>query len=334
MNVYGRIVLVSQLQEKIQAGKRLLFLVFCFSLFPCCSLYAEPAITSNKGQFVFKYENSGKVRNVTTHYYAPKRLTKSSRIVFILHGDSRNGAVYRDEWQKYAREYNFLVLCPELSKQDFSYWEYNCGNIYDTKKRCFNPKEEWTFNLIEQLFDFVKKDQQMKVGAYCIFGHSAGAQFVHRMVLFMPEARFSMAIANGSGWYTLPSFEHVFYTGLKGTVVTEDDLKKAFEKRLIILMGDKDFVTKIRPASYSETTHKWDRVWRAEFFYEQARTKSQEMGIELNWIYKTVPGADHNSPKHALRGSRYAAKSKKRIARKARREKQSQPTLARKIKQP
>jgi hypothetical protein len=230
--------------------------------------------------------------------------------------------VYRDEWQKYARKYNFLVLCPELTKRDFSYWEYNCGNIYDKENKRFNPKEDWTFNLIEQLFDFVRKDRKMRVEAYCIFGHSAGAQVVQRMVLFMPEARFSLAIANGSGWYTMPNFKRGFVDGLKSTSVTEEGLKKAFEKNLIILMGDKDLVTKTRPASYAETKHKWDRVWRAQFFYEEAKTRSEQMGVEFNWIYKTVPNADHNNPKHALWGSRYAAKSKKSISRKVNREKQ------------
>jgi hypothetical protein len=313
MNVYERIWLMSQIQEQIQAGKRPLFLVLCFLLFLCRCLHAEPAITNAKGEFVFRYENAGKIRNIKVYYCAPEKLTKSSRIVFVLHGANRNGARYRDEWQKHARQYKFLVLCPELSESDFSYWEYNCGNIYNEKESRYNRKEEWTFNLIEQLFDFVKQDKQMIVGSYCIFGHSAGAQFVQRMVLFMPEARFSLAIANGAGSYTLPNFEINFVNGLKHTPVTEDGLKKAFEKNLIILMGEKDFVTEKRPASYAETTHKWDRVWRAQFFYEEAKTKSEQMEVKLNWIYKTVPGADHNNPKHSLWASKYAAKSQKNI---------------------
>lgn len=322
MDIYKKIVLMPRLQGKLQTGRHFLFLVFCFSLYLCSCLYGKPAIIDNKGEFVFKYENSSKVRNIKVYYYAPKKLTQNSRIVFVLHGDNRNGARYRDEWQKYARKYNFLVLCPELSKRDFSFWEYNCGNIYDNENKRFNPKEDWTFNLIEQLFDFVREDRKMRVGSYCIFGHSAGAQLVQRMVLFMPEARFSRAIANGAGWYTLPNFKRGFNGGLKGTPVTEEGLKKAFEKNLIILMGDKDFVTKTRPASYAATKHKWDRVWRAKFFYEEAKTRSEQMGVELNWIYKTVPDADHNNPKHALRASRYAAKSPKNISRKAHGEKQ------------
>lgn len=316
MGIYKKILLVQRLHERLYAGSGFLFLVFCFSLYFCSCSYGKPVIGSDTGVFVFKYENSGNVSEVKVYYCAPEKLTENSRIVFVMHGDSRDGLRYRDEWQRYAKEFNFLVLCPELTMAEFPYWKYNCGNIYDEEKRIFNPKEKWTFNLIEQLFDFVREDRKMRVGAYCIFGHSSGAQFVQRMVLFMPEARFSLAIANGAGWYTLGNFDDIFYGGLKGTPVTKEDLKQAFDKYLIILMGDKDFVSRVRPASYTATTHKWDRVWRAKFFYEDAKKTSKEMGAKLRWTYRTVSGADHNSPRHAFLASRYAAKSPMTISRK------------------
>lgn len=78
MNVYERIVLMSRLQIIIQAGKHPLFLVLCFFLFLCRCLHAEPSINNAKGEFVFRYENSGKIRNIKVYYYAPEKLTKSS----------------------------------------------------------------------------------------------------------------------------------------------------------------------------------------------------------------------------------------------------------------
>lgn len=130
MKMYKKILLITRLQEDLQAGKRFLFLVFCFSFHLCNCLYGQSVINDNNGEFVFKYDNSSKVRDIKVCYYAPKKLTQNSRIVFVLHGDSRDGSKYRDEWQKHATKHNFLVLCPELSEKDFSYWEYNCGTIY------------------------------------------------------------------------------------------------------------------------------------------------------------------------------------------------------------
>jgi hypothetical protein len=302
----------NQKTGKICTRKVCLLSVLCFfSLFSC--LYARPVISNYSGDFVFNYKISEKHGNIKVYYYAPQRLTQTSRIVFVLHGDNRKGAAYRDVWKQYAESYNFLVICPELSDAEFPYSKYNLGNVYDEEKKKFNSREQWTFNIIEQLFDFVKEDRQIKVSTYCIYGHSSGAQFVQRMVLFMPEARFSTAIANGAGWYTLPSFDYEFDLGIKHSPVSEETLKKAFGKQLIILMGEKDFVSKIRPKSYAETTHQFDRLWRAMFFYEEAKSKSKELGVELNWIFKLVPDADHNDPPNFWVASALAAKSAKNI---------------------
>ena len=288
----------------------LFIFVWIFSLLP--SLNADPIISVYNGDFIFKYKTPEKNYDIKVYYYCPKRFSSRSRIVFVLHGDSRNGAIYRNEWSTHAEKYNFLVLCPQFTEEDFPYMNYNLGNVYNEKKKKFNPKEEWTFNIIEKLFDFVKEDKKTQVASYSIFGHSSGAQFVQRMVLFMPEARFSTAIANGGGWYTMPSFEKKFVSGLGLTGLTEETIKKAFGKELVILMGEKDFVSKIKPKSYEETTHKFDRLWRAMFFYDEAKLKSKELGVELKWIFKTVPNADHNNPKHAQYAIRYIMKPEKK----------------------
>lgn len=277
------------------------------------SLYAQSVIGDNAGDFVFKYEIAGQVKNIPVYYYAPEKLAEDSRIVFVLHGAGRSGKSYRNHWQKYAKLNNFLVLCPEFSEKEFpGWWQYNAGNIYDKEKNRYNPREMWTFNVIESLFDFVKKDRRMAVGSYCIFGHSAGAQFVHRMVLFMPEARFSMAIANGAGHYTEPTFDKKFTDGLKFTPVTEETLKKALRKDLIILIGNRDRVSRTMPKS-RDKLHQYDRFWKGELFFETAQAESKKRKIELNWRVRTVPNADHNDVRHAQYGAKYAVTSEKNL---------------------
>jgi len=292
--------------------------IFCsLCLLLCSTVYCQ-TINDGAGSFAFDYKTGDEVKPVTVYYYCPADLAETSRIVFVMHGDSRSGLLYLKEWAQYAEKENFLLLCPELPKDQFDYWAYNCGNIYDSQKKSFNPKEQWTFNLIEQLFDFAVADREMLTRCYCIFGHSSGAQFVHRMVIFMPEGRFSLAIANGAGWYTLSDFDRPFYSGLKNTAVTDDQLKKAFAKNLIILMGEKDFFTQTRPDTYDETTHKWDRLYRAEFFFQTAKENSKQLSADFNWLYRTVPNADHNNPRHAIWATRYIVKSPKTLRKTAR----------------
>lgn len=275
--------------------------------------YAAPVINDTSGQFAFEYKSGEKTKSMTVYYAAPKFPNKESRIVFVLHGDGRKGSGYRKEWQPYAAKYNFVVLCPEFTDQDFpGPWKYNYGNIYDQETKKYTPRSEWTFNIIESLFDYVRQDQRLDVEAYCIFGHSSGAQFVCRMALFMPEARFSLAIANGAGWYTEPAFTKKFPDGLNYTQETDEILRKAFKKEVVILMGEQDKVSKTMPKT-PDALVDYDRVWRAKIFFTEAKAQADKLQIPLNWKFMFVPGAHHNDAIHATYGSRLAAHSKRKI---------------------
>jgi len=52
---------------------------------------------------------------------------------------------------------------------------------------------------------------------FSMFGHSAGAQFVHRYITFMPQGHLRAAVAANSGWYTLPDQTLKLPYGLKHT---------------------------------------------------------------------------------------------------------------------
>jgi dienelactone hydrolase len=275
--------------------------------------YAASLISDTSGQFVFEYKTGETVKKIPVYYAAPKSLTQATRVVFVLHGNGRKSEGYRKEWQPYAAKYNYLVLCPEFSEADFpDIWQYNYGNVYDNAAKRWTPRNEWTFNAIEGLFDFVRQDPKVTAEAYCLFGHSAGAQFVHRMVLLMPEARFSMAIANGAGFYTEPAFNKNFPAGLKATPATEETLKKAFKKEVIILMGEQDKVSKTMPKA-PEAFDDYDRVWKAKLFFTEAKAQADKLQVSLNWKFQLVPGAHHNDAIHAEYGSRLAAHSKRKI---------------------
>jgi pimeloyl-ACP methyl ester carboxylesterase len=53
--------------------------------------------------------------------------------------------------------------------------------------------------VIERLFDHVRQTLGISATTYDIVGHSAGGQFVERLVLFLPSARFRRAVASSPG---------------------------------------------------------------------------------------------------------------------------------------
>lgn len=291
---------------------------FIFGVLAACLVseygLAASLIQNTSGQFTFEYKLVADTKTMNVDYAAAQSLNKKSRIVIVLHGDGRESARYRKAWQPYAEKYNLLVLCPEFTDEEFPGPEkYNYGNVYDFQANRYTSPDEWTFAIIEQLFDFTRQDPRLDAQTYCLFGHSSGAQLVHRMVLFMPEARFSLAIANGAGRYTEPNFADKFPDGLQYTPVNEKKLQKAFLKEMILLVGQNDYVSKTMPKT-PEAFNTYDRLWRAKAFMKCAKTEASKNQWTLKWKLQIVPGADHNyDSEYAAIAGRLAAASKRSL---------------------
>lgn len=124
-----------------------------------------------------------------------------------------------------------------------------------------------------------------------IYGHSAVAQFVHRMVMFLPKARIKVAISANAGWYTMPSEGTAFPYGLSTSGSKLADVSVSFSKNLTILLGDEDVdenhkYLRKTPEAMSQGKHRFER---GHAFYKTAVTRSEERGIKLKWKLKVVP---------------------------------------------
>jgi len=166
---------------------------------------------------------------------------KTMPILFAMHGLGRNAESCRGSWLSHSNTKGFIVIAPEFVNAGAFAGSrgYNQGGMYRTSNlSTLKPIEEWTFSVIEALFDFVKADLGNTQATYDIWGHSAGGQFVHRYVLFMPDARTNRAVAANAGWYTVPDVEVNYPYGLKNCVtVTEATLRQSFAKTLYIQLG-------------------------------------------------------------------------------------------------
>jgi predicted alpha/beta superfamily hydrolase len=132
--------------------------------------------------------------------------------------------------------------------------------------------------------------------SFYLFGHSAGAQFVHRYVLYNPSARFSKAISANAGWYTLPDFSVAFPYGLKNTQLKESDVVNACKKKLIVLLGTNDTDTndsslRKTPEANAQGSH---RYARGLYFYNQSKQSAEKNGYEFQWILREAPGVGHD----------------------------------------
>ncbi len=260
-------------------------------------------IPLGEGLFLFQSDTLNSGRPLTVFSYRPQNYSDSSPIVFVIHGSSRNPETYREPWEPVAEEHGALILCPYFGREvGFpTAQEFNMGNMFkmDSLDHIVapKPKNEWAYTLIDAVFDYVVRQLGNFSQAYYIFGHSAGSQFVHRMLFFCPEAKVLTAACANAGWYTMPDFETEFPYGFKGTGYDPENLRTVFAKDVVVLLGDQDTDTQHRslrrtPEAMRQGPH---RFARGQKFYAYCKQVADSLGFEFNWRLRIVPGVAHSN---------------------------------------
>lgn len=232
-------------------------------------------------------------RSIPVWFHRPPGWTADRPVVIVLHGESRDADKCRDNWMALADRYGFLILAPEFSHDQFRSWEgYSQGYMIDERGHIFE-REQWTFSVIEPMFQAVRAMAGIERGGYAIFGHSAGAQFAHRALLFgaLPRAELVIA-ANGGRHFRLdPSIN--FSSGLRRAPIDDAGERRAYQQRAIILLGDGDS----GPAE-SQRPINQQRRFRLEegrLFFESARARAAAMSVALAWKLVIVPDVGHEA---------------------------------------
>ena len=232
---------------------------------------------------------------VRVWYHSPDQADMP--VVFVLHGASRNADVYRDTWAPHADAHGFLLLAPEFSQANYPDENtFNLGNVFD-KDGVRNSEDEWSFDVIEGIFDYVREQMGLQVTSYAFYGHSAGSQFIHRFLYFMPQNRAHLMVAANAGWYTMPTFEQAYPYGLAGSELSMEDLKRSLSHRVVVLLGTDDVDVnhpKLRrtPEALRQGAHRFER---GHTFFQMAKREADSLGVPFNWQLDTVPGVGHNN---------------------------------------
>jgi poly(3-hydroxybutyrate) depolymerase len=252
---------------------------------------AHPAL---KAQFIFSgWEGPA----LTVYYQLPETVAIDTPVVFIMHGVNRDADRYRDEWAELARAHGFIAIVAQFGRADFpGSLGYNTG-YFTEEDGTPRPRAVWSFAAIEPLFDEVRKRFGTQTAHYSMYGHSAGAQFVHRFVLFMPEARLGKAVAANAGWYTMPDASVDFPYGIGGTPVDAATLQCALGKPLFVLLGTADTDRadadlRKTPEADAQGSHRYDR---GQAFFARGQAAAAASGVPFGWTRKDVPGIGHSN---------------------------------------
>jgi poly(3-hydroxybutyrate) depolymerase len=249
----------------------------------------------------------GTGRAIEVETYMPDVRDRSSvPILLLLHGFMRDPARHLAPWLPLAAAHGFAVVAPCFSREDFpGSRDYNQGGLL-APDGALQPRERWLFHSLERLFDAARAWVGSSVPRYCLYGHSAGAQVVHRMVLTFPEARFCRAVAANAGWYTLPTFEIAFPYGVAGLPLDDEQLERALGAPLTVLLGEEDDdpqdpLLRRSPAALAQGAH---RLARGIHFHRLALRAAADRGVPCGWTRRQVPGVGHDHEAMAAAASK------------------------------
>lgn len=228
--------------------------------------------------------------------FVPDNAAPDTPIAIIVHGWSREAQRYFDDWRVLGDEYGFIVVVPHFTVENFpGSNEFNLGHVFDRETGVMRPPDTWTFAAIEPLFDDVVKRVGSTRSGYTLFGHSAGSQFVHRFLYYMPDARVTRYLAANAGWYTLPDFEVAYPYGMDGAGVSEEQLVIALGKDVVLLLGREDIDRDdpdLRKTPEADEQGP-NRFVRGLTMYELAKSTAGELGVDCGWRLVIVDDAAH-----------------------------------------
>lgn len=238
--------------------------------------------------------------------YLPKDVSSCSKVIFSIHGVRRNANKYRNIFIPHAHDENVLIVAPELSDPFYaSPLALTMGNMCTrTKQVELLPQLDWAFTHLYEVFQLLRMTFPA-VQSFSVFGHSAGAQFAHRMLLFSEYQEMESVVAANPGWLTVLDREVALPYGIKDMFENEQ-IKNIMSRKLVIMAGDSD-VDQDEKLRMSENALRQgsNRLERAQYAFSAAKRLADNLECDLNWQLVVVPKVAHSSRSIAATAVKY-----------------------------
>jgi poly(3-hydroxybutyrate) depolymerase len=236
------------------------------------------------------------------HAARPRQYTPETPLLFVHHGVGRNGAAYRDYWLPLVEANDLLAVAIEFPEESFpDYLRYHFGNMH-SEDGTLNPREKWTYGIVPRLFGALREAGVTQRERYGVFGHSAGGQFVHRMLSFGFRDRVAAAICANAGTYAMPDLDVAWPFGLGETEVTTEALAAVLRFPITVMAGTNDTKTTGRyfpkgPRSMRQGETRWHR---AHNYVGLGRQTAAALGCQCAWTVIDVPDVGHDGHKMSI----------------------------------
>ncbi|GLK52520.1 hypothetical protein [Maricaulis virginensis] len=234
--------------------------------------------------------------DLTVETYRPENLPADAPVIFVMHGVNRNPDDYRDAWIELADACGLAIIAPGFDRNGFPGSSgYNLGEPLP------GTDAVSAFDAIEPLFATMRAGLGSTRSGYSIFGHSAGAQFVHRFLMLTPDTHVEAAVVANAGWYTWPDTSVEWPYGFAGAPRTPLDPGVIAALPVTLLLGEADNdpnASNLRqtPEARAQGAHRFERGLNTAALVDRL---AADAGLEHGWAVATVPGIAHDNTRMA-----------------------------------
>jgi len=235
-------------------------------------------------------------RPLVLHAARPRQYDAATPVLFAHHGVRRNGRDYRDYWLDLVDEARVLAIAIEFPEASFpEYLWYHFGNLH-TKDGTPNPREAWTFGIDVRLFEQLHAQGVTSRQSYGLFGHSAGGQYVHRMLSFGFRDEVAVAVSANAGTYAMPDLATPWPFGLGETDVDTEGLRALLAFPITAMAGTEDVLTTGRffPKGPRSMRQGATRYERAQNYVQSGHAAAAALQTSCAWKVIDVPGVGHD----------------------------------------
>jgi poly(3-hydroxybutyrate) depolymerase len=279
-------VLSSRLRRLLSA-----LAAFVFTVASVTASTATP-IVPGKGRILVE---AGETLEVFT--YKPANYA-GGPLLLVFHGVGRNAEEYRDFAIPLADRFGFLLVAPLFDKERFPTDRYQRGGVF--KAGALQPREAWTFAMVPRIVESVRRLEARPELPFWMIGHSAGGQFVVRLVALAGTLGASGVVAANPGTHLFPTREAPFsfgFGGLPETVADADAVRRYVEAPLVLFLGTGDVDGEHRSLNRDAEAMKQGatRLERGRNCFAAAETLARERGWKFGWRKVEVPGTQHDA---------------------------------------
>ncbi len=200
-------------------------------------------------------------------------------VLIAVHGNTRQATLHALRFADHAEAAQLLLIAPLFTRSDYPRFQ-RLGD---------NATDDLNTSLLTLL-----RELGLPFRSWLWFGHSAGAQFVHRYIYQHPE-HVRRAVLSAAGWYTLPDETVDFPYGLHA-LANRADLKCVLQVPQRVLVGDHDVLTgdALRRTRELDLQQGRDRVERAQTYVEAMRALARANGVSPAVSLRVLKGAGHD----------------------------------------